>query len=121
MVPHSLEEGHDARAARADFLQRRGRSADHAPLGSLRSLRSLALRADLSGASRGHDDEAADDVDVATAEGHQLADAVLKRSAQPSAVLLLDKRPEGRLGGDVLDQPPVCGRHVAPHPLEEGT
>lgn len=115
MVPNSLEEGHDAGAAGADFLQGRGRPADRVLLWS------AALRANLPGASRWHGDEAADDIDVGAAEGHQLSDAVLEGLAEPLAVLLLDEGFEGRPGRDVLDQLLVCGQHVVPHPNEEST
>lgn len=115
MVPNSLEEGHDAGAAGADFLQRRWRPADYV------LLRSATLCTYLPGASSGHDDEATDDVDVVVAKSHQLSDAALKRLAEPLAVLLLDESLEGWLGRDFLDQLLVCRQHVVPHPHEEST
>lgn len=109
VLSNSLEEGHNAGAAGADFLQccRRSSGGVH--------LRFLLLCAALSGASCGHGDKAADDVDVVTAEGHQFRDTVLKSPIESLAVLLLDETLQGQLGGDVLDQLPVCRWHVVSH------
>lgn len=115
MVPNSLEEGHDVGAAGADFLQRLWPSVDYVLLCSAN------LCPSLPGASSGHCNEAADDVDVAVAKGHQLSDTVLKRLGEPLVVLLLDESLEGGLGRDFLDQLLVRRQHVAPHPHEEGT